>query len=306
MNIKELIKAGLISNDQRAIYDYKFQTNMRDAPWYEWLDTSGYFECRDEYLIAANNWIHSTKRNSITGLEDYKFRDMTSGTTQVFDEAYYMYATKRLRIFRGEYKYHNRVFNNIKFLDDVNGNLIELDENDWIVISNPFCGIGDQHPKMYDVLDIALQKHVPVIIDCAWFGTCRDIQFDFTHPAITQVCFSLSKGLGLGHLRSGIRYLKTDNNSVISQQNKYNHLILVTAQIGIHQMNTFSPDFITNKYYNAYLEICNKLSFVPTKCAHIAVPPDAGQWAEYINDNVYRKVGLRKLVKQYFNDSTIL
>jgi len=118
MIIKELIKKDLLTKNQRAIYDYKFQINMRDAPWYEWLDKSGYFECRDEYINTIDTWIKSTKLNTISGLENFKYKDMVAGTTQVFDEAYFEYSNKRLRIFRGEYGYHQRVFKNIEFLDN--------------------------------------------------------------------------------------------------------------------------------------------------------------------------------------------
>lgn len=299
MDINDLYKKGLLTKDQKAIYDYKFQTNMRDAPWKEWLDQPGYFECRDEYIKKINDWIHSTKKNSIVGLDKYPVRDMTIGTTQVFDEAYYMYANKRLRVFRGEYTYHKRVFKNVEFLDNKNGELMGINGSDWIIISLPFCGIGDKHPLMNEVLNQAYMLQIPVIIDCAWFGTCRDIDFDFNHPGITHVCFSLTKGLGLGHLRSGIRYSKEDNDSIIRQQNNYNHLVLVTAQIGIYQMEKFTPDFITDKYYKSYLEVCNKLKLIPTKCAHIALAPEVDPWDDFIIDGLYRKVGLRQLVKDY-------
>lgn len=302
--INELIEKKLLTKEQRAIYDYKFQTNMRDAPWNEWLDQSGFFECKDEYLKEIDNWIKSTKNNSVDGLDNFPIKDLTVGTTQTFDEAYFLYSNKCLRIFRGEYTYHRRVFPNVEFLDDEEGNLKEIYPHDWIIISLPFCGIGNEHPLMNKVLDKAGELNIPVIVDCAWFGTCKDINFNFNHPAITHVCFSLTKGLGVGHLRSGIRYSRYNNNSIISQQNAYNHLVLVTAQIGLHQMKSFSPDFIIDKYYSSYLEICSKLNLHPTKCAHIALAPEGDPWDNFINDGLYRKVGMRQLVKDYYNGKT--
>lgn len=302
MLIKKLINDGLLSKTHQSIYDYVFQTNMRDAPWYEWLNNSGYFECQDEYISTIQKWIHSTTLNTIAGLDRFEFKDLIIGTTQTFDEAYYEYAAKRLRVFRGEYAYHKRAFSDVTFLDNEQGEYIGLQSNEWCIISIPFCGNGATHKHMNRMLDDALNKNVPVIIDCAWFGTCRDVDFDFTHPAITSVSFSLSKGIGLGNMRSGIRYSNNKNRNLpIAQQNLYNHLVLISAQIGIHQMNVFSPDFIANKYYDAYNKICERFGLLPTNCLHVVIAPEGNIWSQFLIDGLYRKIGVRKLVKEIYN-----
>ncbi len=302
MTIKELVDKQLIAYNQKAIFDYKFQTNLRDAPWYEWLNKDHFFECRDDFLEATNKWIHSTKLNTISGLENFTIRDITIGTTQVFDEMYFNNAGKRLRTFRGEYSYHKRVFKNVEFLDDTNGDYLGLEENDWVIISYPFCGVGDIHKHMNTLLDEALEKNITLLVDCAWFGTCRDLDLDFNHPAIKTVCFSLTKGLGLGHLRCGVRYSKEDNDSIISNQNKYINLVMITAQTGLHQMKSFSPDFISNKYYESYLDVCETFGFHKTKCAHVALVDKGTGWDDFIYDELYIKVGLRKIVKEFYNN----
>lgn len=300
MNISKLIQENKIDKEQHAIFDYKFQTTMRNAPWYEWLDKPGFFEVLDEYIVTIDKWIHSTKRNTIKGLENYPIKDMIIGTTQAFDEAYFEFKGKKLRIFRGEYGYHTRIFGSYP-LDDENGEYLGLNENEWVILSHPFSGTGDEHPHLYRMLDDALEKNVPVLIDCAWLGTCTDINFDFTHPAITYVCFSLSKGTGMGHLRNGIRYSRKRNEGIINFQNDYNHLLLVTAQLGINQMKNISPDFIPDKYYEAYLKVCEDLGVQPTKCAHIAIAPSGEPWDDFIN-GLYNKIGIRQLVKEKFKE----
>lgn len=298
--ILELIKKDLLSTKHNAIYDYKFQTNLRDAPWYDWLDHAKYFECRDFYLYTIDCWIRSTKLNAINDLSRFTEQDLIIGTTQTFDEAYFEYKDKNFRIFRGEYGYHARIVCN-EFLDDTDGNYKELYKGDWIIISLPFCGTGDIHKHWNTLLDDALEKDVPVVVDCAWFGTCRDMNFDFSHPAITSISFSLSKGIGLGNMRSGIRYSNNYKmNLPIAQQNLYNHLVLVSAQIGIHQMQTFSSDFTPDKYYDAYLETCKKVGLTPTKCMHVAMAPDEKIWDPFLIDGLYRKVGVRQLVKEVY------
>ena len=100
-----LIEKDLISNKHNAIYDYKFQTTLRDAPWSEWLDKPGYFEVADAYKERIFEWIHENEFNTVHGLEQFKYCDLINGTTQAFDEAYFRYANRRLRMLRGEYAF---------------------------------------------------------------------------------------------------------------------------------------------------------------------------------------------------------
>lgn len=307
MNIDVLIEQGLLSTKHAAIYDYLFQTNLRDAPWYEWLDQHGYFECKNEYIETIQKWIHSSTLNVVYGIERFEYKDMIIGTTQTFDEAYYEYAGRTLRVFRGEYAYHARAFNDVLFLDDNHGNYIGFEPDDWCIISIPFCGNGSTHEHMNEMLDEAQVLGIPVIVDCAWFGTCRDMDFDFSHPAITSVSFSLSKGIGMGNMRSGIRYSHSHNRNLpIAQQNTYNHLMLVAAQLGIHQMNAFKPDFIATKYHDAYLKMCKEIGLVSTNCMHIAMAPKDELWNQFLIDGLYRKVGVRQLVKDFYSENIIL
>jgi len=294
-----MLDKDLFQTRHNAIYDPEFQTHLAEAPWNEWLSTPGYFEVRDEYLEKIHAWIYSTKRNSVKGLERFKHRDMINGTTQAFDEAYYRYSTKRLRLFRGEYAYHKRVVKNFEFLDDENGNYIPVEENDWVITSYPFCGNGTMPPHFDQLQDDCLKNNVPILLDCAWFGTCRDIFLDVNHPAITEVCFSLTKGIGLGNIRSGIRYSNYDDDLPIRQQNKYNHLPLGAAQVGIWQMEKFSPDFIPDKYEKIYHHVCVVNDLKQTNCMMIAMlNKDHVDYNHYLIDQIYSKVGIREAVKQ--------
>jgi len=301
----------LYQNKHSSLYDYEFQKHLAKAPWKEWLSESGYFEVKTEYLEAIHKWIHSTELNEIKGLDRFKHRDMISGTTQAFDEAYYRYSGKRLRILRGEYAYHKRVnkdsvdnlniVNNFEFLDDEQGNYRPVEENDWVITSYPFCGNGGIPPHWDTLQDDCLQKQVPILLDCAWFGTCRDINLDVNHSAITEVCFSLTKGIGLGNIRSGIRYSNYDDKLPIRQQNEYNHLPLGAAQIGLWQMQKFGPDYVQNKYHKVYEHICQIKSIQPTNCIHIGVLNKSHpEYEYYLTDRVHSKVGMRNAVKDFY------
>ena len=294
-----MLDRELFQSRHNAIYDPEFQKHLADAPWKEWLSEPGYFEVRHQYLADIHNWIMSSKRNSVKGLTRFKHRDMINGTTQAFDEAYYRYSKRRLRILRGEYAYHKRVVKDFVFLDDENGNYIPVEDNDWVITSYPFCGNGSIPPHFDRLQDDCLEKDVPLILDCAWFGTCRDLTIDVYHPAITEVCFSLTKGIGLGNIRSGIRYSDYEDDLPIRQQNDYNHLPLGAAQVGIWQMQKFGPDYIPDRYEKIYEHVCFANNLKETNCMMIAMlGKDHADYNYYLIDSLYSKVGIREAVKK--------
>jgi len=294
-----MLDKELFQTRHNAIYDPEFQKHLTEAPWKDWLSKPGYFEVKHQYLADIHNWIMSSKRNTVKGLTRFKYRDMINGTTQAFDEAYYRYSNRRLRILRGEYAYHKRVVKDFVFLDDEDGNYVPLEENDWVITSYPFCGNGSVPPHFEILQEDCLEKGVPLLLDCAWFGTCRDITIDVYHPAITEVCFSLTKGIGLGNIRSGIRYSNHEDDLPIRQQNNYNHLPLGAAQVGIWQMQKFSADFIPNKYEKMYEHVCIMNGLKQTNCMMIAMLDKTHeQYNDYLIDQVYSKVGIREAIKK--------
>src|SRR5688500_3519170 len=114
----KLIKDELLTQKTQAIFDYEFIKALQKMPIQEWLAKPAPFRCREEYLAYYDQWIQSAKLNSIRGLEYFKRRDLINGTTQTFDEAYMKYANRRLRIYRGEYRYHARIVPSWKFIED--------------------------------------------------------------------------------------------------------------------------------------------------------------------------------------------
>lgn len=282
---------GLISSMTNAVYDYEFIKLLKDVPWQEWMLTPNVFRCRPQFLEKFDQWIHSSKLNSITGLERFKHRDLINGTTQTFDEAYFKYARRRLRVFRGEYAYHRRVALNWSYIEDK-----PLEGNDYIIVSAPFCSTGRVHPQLQITLERAHALQIPVIIDCAYFGTCEDFHLDVTHPAIESVSFSLSKGLGLGDIRCGIRYSNIEDMNPIRQQNHYDHTVLSAARIGLYMMERLGPDFIPNKYSKMQKELCAEVGLEPTPCMHLALGRTT-EWDSYMIDNMYARVGIRNLIK---------
>ena len=149
--------------------------------------------------------------------------------------------------------------------------------------------------RRYFLLDSCYDLKVPVIVDCAYIGTSVDVDFSVEHPAIESVSFSLTKGTGLGHIRSGVRYSNIDDDFPIAQQNRYDHTVLGAARIGMYFIDYLgSPDFIPNRYRQHQLSVCADAKLTPTKCMHIALGDS--NWSDF-NVDGYNRIGIRNLVK---------
>lgn len=285
----------LLTKETQAIYDHQFFLALQDIPIKEWMEKPKPLDCREEYLKRFDQLIHRCQVNSVVGLERFDKHHLIHGTTQAFDEAYLRYANRRLRLLRGEYAYHKRVNPKFCFLGVGEE---QLRENDYVIISFPFCSTGDVPENFEDILDQCEMLGVPVEIDCAYFGTCTGLNFNLSHPAIKAVSFSLSKSMGLGDIRSGIRYSNYSDAMPIAQQNDYNHLPLMSAKIGLYMMEKFDFDYIPKTYREHQLAVCSKLGLKATPCMHLALGQKE-EYSDYLVDDKYFRVGLRHLVKAH-------
>lgn len=268
----------------------------------EWFSNSDSYSLMDKTQIFKDTfleWIQSSKLNCIEGLHSYPRQDITLGVTQALDQFHYQIACegRRLRLFRGEYPYNRDVtsFRSMDFIEER-----PLQDGDAVILSCPFSATGAIHSEHHNLLDEAEKKSIPVFLDMAWFGTCRDLSLDLSHPAIQHVAFSLTKGLTCGNYRSGLRFSRhMDNKDRITLQNKWNHGIHLNTFIGTHVMKQFSPDTQQIKYYEIQNEICEKLQLNPSLCVHIATSDDP-KWAAFHRDSVTNRINLRVVIKQLY------
>lgn len=285
-----LEEAKLVGDRTAAVYDNRFNKLYASVPWQEWFENPDPLECREEYLDTYHGYLGAMRLNSIHGLGSFSQRHLINGTTQTFDEAYHRHAGRRLRITKGEYAYHKRAVPGYVFIGDD-----AIRSGDYVIISVPHCSTGDVPDGFADLLDECHAMDVPVIVDCAYIGTCHGIEFDASHPAIESVSFSLTKGAGLGHVRSGIRYSNLDDGYPIAQQNRFNHTVLGAAKIGLYFMRELgTPDFIPSIYREHQISACADAGITPTPCMHLAIGGDA--WQDY-NVDGYNRIGIRNLVK---------
>lgn len=192
-------------------------------------------------------WIHSG-RQPVKGLpgEGYIVSGVTDGLNQVF--ALY----HRIGVFDGEYGYSQQVIG-----DRVTTDLTDCDA---IVLSHPFSADGmSSHAR----LALADQHDKPIFVDCAFFGVCGDVSFDFSpYKNVRAVCFSLSKSFGTGHRRTGMLYTNDAYPAKIYET--WNYHFTAGAEFHYGVLDRYSPDHMFDTYREKQLRICEKLNVEPS------------------------------------------
>jgi hypothetical protein len=258
--------------------------------------------CIEEFVSEMRQWINSSKENKIIGLKDFNHGFVSLGVTQALDQFHYdiLLSNRKLRMFRGEYPYSRDVHPfsfESDFIDDR-----PLQRGDALILSCPFSGTGRRHPEMDKTLDECLKLEIPVFLDFAWFGTCSGLHVDLSHRAISQVAFSLTKGLTCGNYRSGVCFIRNDfftgnKTNRLRLQQEWNHSIHLNLRIGLLLMKSFGPDTQYLKYGKAQLAICETLQLEPSLCVHIATSKEE-KWKDFDRDGIGARINLRQVIKK--------
>jgi hypothetical protein len=207
-------------------------------------------------------WIKDHKYSTFSGLDKFSRLDITQGCTQYIDDLYQRKGN--LMIFENDYKYHWRLNPNIVYTT-----VETLDPNKELLIAMPFPFFGDIHPQMKEILDACHNLGIKVHIDGAWISCIRDIEFDFSHPAIDTFCISLSKG-GLGGNRIGLRFARGTQNGPITIMNDFNMNSQAIVSMGIKFMEYFGPEYFWRTYEKEYQQVLKDFNLKPTKAIHLA------------------------------------
>jgi hypothetical protein len=260
------IKPPLVFGGAGAIIDPEIKQQIHDiicsAPSQDWLDDLSIHKI---FLDQYTKWILGTRKNVIRGLDQYTVKAFSQGTTESFDKFYLKHHRRRFRCFRGEYMYHTATWKNIfsmqwKHIEDD-----PIDKNDAVVISLPFSDTGDCHNDMKRVLEQCCELDVPVLIDCAFFGICQNLEFDFTWPCITDITFSLSKTLPVAHARIGMRVSRVDDDDSLLVHQKIGYINRLACGLGIELLNRWGPDYNCEKWTNVQHQFCKRLNIMPSK-----------------------------------------
>lgn len=210
------------------------------------------------------DWLFKSRLNDIKGFDNFNRLDIINGCTQFIDCLYMEDCPQYLE---GDYRYHSRLGNR----PSKAGSLDILHD---LIIAMPFPSTGAVHRNMNDILDEALEKDIGVHIDGAWLTCCRNIDFDVSHPAIQSVGISLSKGLGLGWNRVGLRWTKEGKDDAITIMNDFNMNQRAVVKIGLHFLRNLEPDYLWNTHSHRYYKVCKDFNLTPTNSIYLALRND--------------------------------
>ncbi len=238
------------------------------------LDNTIHLKFLDEY----KNWILDSKNNSLKNLDQFPVACYSLGTSESFDKFYLKNSQRRFRCFRGEYMYHaaswRNYFPNWSYIEDQ-----PLDKNDAVVISMPFSDTGNIHINMQETLDQCTHLGIPVLVDCAFYGLCQGIEFDFAQECITDITFSLSKTFPVSHLRIGMRLTRKDDDDSLLVHHKTIYVNRLGAGVGLDLIRKYSSDYNYNTWGNTQKLFCDQLGVATSNTVIFGI--DHGNYPQY-------------------------
>jgi len=229
------------------------------------------------FLTKIDEWIRAHERIKYVGLNTFDRRDAIIGTTHQLDELHQLYGD-RITVYKGEYKYHRRLTDyKVKQIK----HYTEINAGEVFIVSYPSCITTGYHEDFDKLLDRCHEKGVPVHIDGAWFGQCRNFEFDVTHPAVRSISVSLSKALGMGSQRIGIRYYRSEElpepAGPIQIMNDFNYANVSDMWIGVKMMERFGVDFWWRNYEEYYTKVCKDFDLKESNSIHVAWDEEGDQ-----------------------------
>ena len=231
------------------------------------------------FIDAYRAWILGTNLNQINGLNSYPVMASSHGTSESFDKFYLKHHQRRFRCFKGEYMYHaaswKTYFPNWLWIDNA-----DIGEQDAVVMSLPFSDTGGPHADMYAVLDQCDRLGVPVLLDCAFFGACANICFDFDRECITDITFSLSKTVPVAHARIGMRFSKIDDDDSLLIHHKTGYVNRLSLGLGIKVLENIGPDQCFQKFRDRQIWVCKELGLEASSTVFLGIDRE-GRWPQY-------------------------
>jgi len=241
----------------------------------------------EKFKKEIDAWINKHVMVKYHGLENFPVHDIILGTTHALDDLHWQHKG-RIVVYEKEYRYHTR-------LDSVKkiSSYTELEEGDQLIISYPSCVTTDYRKDFFYFLKQDKIK-CDVHIDGAWFGCCRNFEFDVSHPFIKSVFVSLSKAFGMGGNRIGLRYTRQRQNGFVTIMNEHGYVNRADCLIGLNRMREFGADYLWKNYSTEYTKVCKDWNLKESNAFHIAIDSD--------NKFVGIRTPLRYLIDNMFDE----
>jgi hypothetical protein len=234
-----------------------------------------------DFKAECVDWFRSSKLNKIEGLEFFKRVDIITGCTQSIDT---QYMKGPVQILRGDYRYHERLNPNIEYSQHGS-----LKGGVPLILAQPFPSTGDTTRGFSDLMEEAFYKDVQVHIDGAWMSCSRDIRLNLIYIPIETVSLSLSKGMGLGWNRIGLRFTNNPEPDAITIMNDFKMNNRAPAMIALHFIRNLEPDYLWNTHGERYYKVCSDFNLTPTKSIYLALrdghPVGVSPLIRYLEEN---------------------
>lgn len=227
------------------------------------FDTTYTSDFYNEFRTMCSNWILSSKLNVIKNIDTLPNVDLMHGCTHFIDS---LYMQGKIQVLKNDYRYHERLGTAI-IADNIN----DLIPTIPLIISNPFPSTGTCREDFTQILEYCNTNNIAVHIDAAWYTTAKNVCIDASHPAIKSIGISLSKGLGLGWNRIGIRWARHRTSDAIDIANNFNMINRAPCLIARHFIKNTNPDHLWNTHKSRYRQICKDFSLTPTDTIYLAM-----------------------------------
>ena len=230
-----------------------------------------------------HDYAHWMKQgHTLAGIDKYKHLAFANGTTEVFDKFYMQNTHRRLRLWKGEYFYHNIVarenfYNNFAWIDD--GPILDMDV---VVVSLPFANTGGIPEDFDKIMQLCCYRNVNVLIDMAYINISKPIEVNLDYDCIKVIATSLSKVFPVETHRIGMRlmkdYLDDSLQAYVDQATPYVNLNSIA--LGQELIEEFPNDFIVKRYTALQEYHCKELGVEPSDCVIFGVDTN-NKFTEY-------------------------
>lgn len=216
------------------------------------------------FITTYSHWF--CKDKNFQGIENFSYIDFCNGTTEAFDKFYHRYNTKRLRLYKGEYFYHQiiakTVFqNNFCWIDDE-----PIKDKDVVAISCPFSDTGNIPDSFYKTLEMCEKQNVPVLLDMAYINVSNINNLNLNYKCIDTITTSLSKVFPVENFRIGLRLRQNFYDDNLFAYNQNNYVNTFSVSIGDYFISKYDNNFVYKKYAVRQQELCNSLELLPSNC----------------------------------------
>jgi len=220
--------------------------------------------------------------HTIDGIDKFVHLAPANGTTEVFDKFYMQNTHRRLRLWRGEYFYHQIVarenfYNRFAWIDDE-----PITDMDVVVVSLPFANTGGIPENFDQVMQLCEYRNVNVLIDMAYINISKPIKVDLSYDCIKVIATSLSKVFPVETYRIGMRlmknYLDDTLQAYVDQETPYANTNSI--HLGQQLIDQYENDYIVKRYTPLQLEYCDQLGVTPSDCVIFGIDSN-NKYPEY-------------------------